>query len=297
ALMMLLNINGPLDLAQTLASGQAFRWRRHGQGFRGVVDNVLFTVRQASDGVAFESTPESEEAAAPRLRAYLRLDDDLPALYRRHDGDERLAAAFRAYPGLRLLRQDPWECLVCFVISIYSNIVRISGNVGELCRRYGEPLTPALPDAFTFPSPARLAEVGEAEFRDMGLGFRARFLSRLAGEVLELGMDLSALRGWDYPRAKAALLGLYGVGEKVADCVLAFSLDQPEAFPVDVWVRRAVQEWYFDGRNVTDRAVRLWAGEHFGRDAAYAQQYLFHQRRLQGRTAKVGATPSASSRR
>jgi N-glycosylase/DNA lyase len=119
----------------------------------------------------------------------------------------------------------------------------------------------------------------------MGLGYRAKYLSRLPRLVQSEGPDLLSLRAVPYQAAREALLALPGVGEKVADCVLAFSLDQGKAFPVDVWVRRAVREWYYRGRRVTDRRIRLWAARRFGDDAAYAQQYLFHYRRLLHRTA------------
>lgn len=283
---MLLEANGPFDLTHTLESGQAFRWRRDGDAYRGVVDGALFVARQADGGVEFASYPRPAGETAPRLRSYLRLDDDLPAFYRRWRRDRRLSKSIRAYPGLRLVRQDPWECLVTFVISIYSNIPRIRGHIEEISRLYGDPIRAGDGVDYAFPSPARLAEVGEREFRELRLGFRSRFLARLARETLDLGIDLASLRGRSYAEARETLLQLYGVGEKVVDCVLAFSLDKPEAFPVDVWVRRAVQEWYFSGEKVTDRAVRLWAAGYFGPDAAYAQQYLFHQRRLLGRTRR-----------
>ena len=286
---MILEANGPLDLAHTLESGQAFRWRRDGAWHRGIVGPNVYLVREAPGGVEFESAPEPPEQTAEALRSYLRLDDDLAALYRRLRKDSRLREAIDAYGGLRLLRQEPWECLVAFVISVYSNIPRITGNIEDLCRRFGDRIDAFGAEAHAFPGPALLAEVGEAEFREMGLGFRARFLARLAGSVLERRLDLLALRRRSYADARSALLELYGVGDKVADCVLAFSLDQGDAFPVDVWVRRAVQESYFEGGKLTDRAVRLWAAEHFGRDAAYAQQYLFHRRRLLGKAERKKA--------
>ncbi len=277
---MFLAANGPFGLAHTLESGQAFRWRHRNDSFRGIVAGLVFTVRQATGGVEFESEPRPAVETAPVLRSYLRLDDDLAALYARLGKDRRLAEAIAACPGLRLVRQDPWECLVSFVISAYSNIPRITGHIEDICKRYGEPIACSDGPAYGFPSPARLAEAGEAGLRAMGLGYRAKYLCRLPRLVLNEGPDLLSLRAAPYRAAREALLALPGVGEKVADCVLAFSLDQGRAFPVDVWVRRAVQESYYRGRRVTDRRVRLWAARRFGDDAAYAQQYLFHYRRL-----------------
>lgn len=295
---MLLHANGPISLEHTLGSGQAFRWRRdaglresgpHGDWRRdgdwwlGVVEGTVYRVRQEGpQAIAFTCGPLDEQAAAPLLTSYLRLDDDLPALYRRLRGDRRLGAAMRQYEGLRLVRQAPWECLVTFVISAYSNIPRIARHVEDLAQTFGDTLEFAGETHHRFPSPAQLAETGEPWFREHGFGYRARYLSRLSVLVMPLG-DLTALRRAPFQEARSVLLALPGVGEKVADCVLAFSLDQGEAFPVDVHVRRAVQVWYGEGEERSDRWVREWAHERFGPDAAYAQQYLFHYQRQRGR--------------
>ncbi len=290
---MQLRANGPFSLEHTLESGQAFRWRKDSGWYWGVVAGVVFKVRETAGGVEFSSGPASEMEAAPVLSSYLRLDDDLSAIYRELRRDARLAEAIERYPGLRLVRQEPWECLVSFVISAFSNIPRITKHVEDISSTFGDPV--ALGDYMrhSFPSPGQLVEVGEAQYREMGLGFRSRYLARLARTVLDLGFDLRALRRRSFGEARGTLLDLYGVGEKVADCVLAFSLDQLEAFPVDVWVRRAVQEWYFDNRRQTDRSVRLWAADYFGPNAGYAQQYLFHQRRLEGRERRSASSPPA----
>ena len=275
---MFLPANGLIHLGHTLESGQTFRWRRDGETYVGIVGRDVFRVRSAPGGVDFDSAPTPPEAAAPVLRSFLRLDDDLEPFYRFAAGDPRLAGAAVEYRGLRLARQDPWECLVTFVISSYSNIKRITKHVEDIATAFGDPI--AGEGAYTFPGPAVLAEVSEQEFRRMGLGWRAKFLTRTARAALDLPHGLLAFRGAPYDETKAALLAFHGVGEKVADCVLAFSLDQPRAFPVDVWVRRAVREWYFGGESITDRRVREWAADYFGDHAAYAQQYLFHRRRL-----------------
>ncbi|MCH7552759.1 MAG: hypothetical protein IIC82_02010 [Chloroflexi bacterium] len=285
---MFLEANGPFNLAHTLESGQSFRWRREPDGwFVGIVGGSELRVREAPGGAEFSSRPQPEGTMAPIVRSYLRLDDDLSALYERWRDDVHLTAAVEAYRGLRLIRQEPWECLVSFVLSIHSNIPRIARHMRDLCRSFGAPI-PGVSDAYAFPTPGALAEVGEAEFRQMGLGFRARFLDRISRDILGQRVDLMGLRHQPVATAREALMSLFGVGEKVADCVLAFSLDQPEAFPVDIWVRRAVQEWYFKGQRQTDKALRLWAAKRFGREASYAQQYLFHHRRLLGKAERVG---------
>jgi N-glycosylase/DNA lyase len=294
---MQLRANGPFSLEHTLESGQAFRWRRENGWYWGVVAGIVFKVRETVEGVEFVSGPVSETEAAPVLFSYLRLDDDISAIYRELRRDARLAEAVDLYPGLRLVRQEPWECLVSFVISAFSNIPRITKHIEEISVNFGDPVALGDYRRHSFPSPAQLVEVGEAQYRELGLGFRSRYLARLPRTVLDLGFDLNELRRGSFQAVRATLLDLYGVGVKVADCVLTFSLDQLEAFPVDVWVRRAVQEWYFEDVRQTDRSVRLWAAEHFGPNAGYAQQYLFYQRRLEGRerrSTRSAATPQGS---
>jgi len=134
----------------------------------------------------------------------------------------------------------------------------------------------------SFPTPQRLAEPSEQELRQLGLGFRAPYVAQAARLVAEGRLDLEALVWCDYPEAKDRLMECPGVGPKVADCILVFSLEKLQAFPIDVWVRRALGEWYFPGQKTpSDRVLLEWAQQHFGRYAGYAQQYLFHGRRLE----------------
>lgn len=286
---VLLESRGPFNLFHTLSTGQAFRWRFESGWWYGVVGGSVWKARQAGAGIELDSWPEPPSAIAPLARRYFRLDDDLDAIYGRLRDDARVAGAIREYHGLRLVRQDPWECLVSFIISAFSNVRRIAGHIEQLSRICGEPIGLDGHPRHTFPSPARFARLGEQDFRRLGLGYRSRYLARLAGSIEDRGLDLLALRSWPYREAKAALLSLDGVGDKVADCVLLFSLDKLEACPIDVWVRRAFTEWYFAGEAITNLRLRAWAAAHFGQDAGYAQQYLFHQRRLAGRAARRSA--------
>ena len=281
---MELHIDQPFDLASSLESGQAHRWRRWDQWYSGVIYGNLVHIRQDLFGVEFYSTPTPARELVPLLRSYFRLDDDIEAVYREINRDPRVAEMVGRYPGLRLLRQEPWECLVAFICSATSNIPRIAGNMESMAESFGEPLTLDEETRFTFPPPSRLAWAGEAVLRSLGLGFRARYLASATLEVADGRLDLESLPDLPYFEAKEKLMALAGVGSKIADCVLAFSLDKLEAFPIDVWVRRALREWYFpDGKAPTDRVLLEWAFDHFGRYGAYSQQYLFHGRRLDAR--------------
>lgn len=277
-----MSLEQPLDLRATLESGQAFRWRWDGAWWWGVIGQHAFALRQVDGGLLFLTTALDEDGAKAGLHDYLRLDDDLLAVYREAASDARLAEAADRFRGLRLLRQDPWECLVSFVCSSASNIARIARNLHALVETYGDPVVLDGQRLYSFPGPARLAGAGEKALLSLGLGFRAAYVAQIASRVAGGEVDLLALRQASYREAKAALMGLRGVGEKVADCVLVFSLDKLEGFPIDRWVRRALVEWYGHGEKARYRDLLAWAQARWGRHAGYAQQYLFHHRRLMG---------------
>ena len=274
-------IDQPFNLAESLESGQAHRWRRlEGGWYSGVLGGRLLHLRQAPAGLEYQATGDS--SADELLRAYFRLDDDINAIYAEICRDRRVAAMVAQYPGLRILRQEPWECTVAFICSATSNIPRIHQNMEAMADRLGEPLELDGEVRRTFPSPERLASAGEGLLRELGLGFRAPYVAAAAERVCRGELDLEELIRLPYPETKARLMDCYGIGAKIADCIAVFSLEKLEAFPVDVWVRRALAEWYFPmQKKPPDRAMVEWAQSYFGRYAGYSQQYLFHGRRMQ----------------
>ena len=278
---MYIPLEQSLNLDHTFGCGQAFRWQRVDEWYYGVIFGNLIRIRLGLLGLEFYSYPQPEEEIAYRLRYYLRLDDDLPSIYARISVDDRLRQAIAHFYGLRLLRQEPWECLLSFICSINSNIARISASVETLCRRLGERLELEGQVRYSFPTPQQVTGVGEMGLRIMGMGFRAKYMAETAHIVGSGGYDLEGLRELSYEDAKKELVALPGVGDKVADCVLLFSLDKLDSFPIDRWVRRAVEEWYLGGKSPSYASIREWALQYFGPYAGYAQQYLFHGRRLQ----------------
>ena len=278
------------DLAATLDSGQVFRWQKHGDAWHGVLGQHYVRLTQAGNGI-------HAEAAAPVanwnfLREFLQTDIDLGAILKTFPDDEPMRAAVASCHGLRLLRQDPWECLASFILSSTKQIVQIRQIVALLCERYGESCNGcsielvARPDSatgrtlqLTFPTPHRLAALNEAELRDCKMGFRAPGLLAAARAIADGKMDLERIRTLDYAAARAELMTLRGVGGKIADCVLLFGYGFDSAFPVDVWIERALQELYFPRRRASAKRLVTFAATHFGPRAGYAQQYLFHYMR------------------
>jgi N-glycosylase/DNA lyase len=267
------------DLAGTLESGQAFRWNHVAGGWNGIVQNHW--VRLRADEFSITAEAAQHVADWNWLKNYLQTDLDLGAVVASFPDDEPIRAALTACRGLRLLRQDPWECLASFILSSTKQIVQIRQIVSVLCERFGEPIpaAPQYPPAFGFPSPARLARANEMELRACKMGFRAPYLLKTARAVTEGTIDLEKLRELPVEIAREELVKLPGVGRKIADCVLLFAYGFQDAFPVDVWVIKALQKLYFPRRRASPKRLRHFSETHFGPNAGYAQQYLFHYMR------------------
>jgi N-glycosylase/DNA lyase len=267
------------DLGATLASGQAFRWNQVDGGWNGVLHNHWVRLRADEFSITAEAAQPVSDWSW--LANYLQIELDLGVLVASFPDDEPIRAAVNACRGLRLLRQDPWECLASFILSSTKQIVQIRQIVSVLCERFGEPIPTAAQyaPAFAFPSPARLARASEAELRACKMGFRAPYLLETARNVTEAKIDLERLRELPVEIAREELVKMPGVGRKIADCVLLFAYGFQSAFPVDVWVIKALQKLYFPRRRASAKRLRHFSETHFGPNAGYAQQYLFHYMR------------------
>ena len=273
------------DLPATLNSGQVFRWQKHGEFWFGVVGNNYVRLRQGNDGI-FAETPV-EMGSWDWLREFLQTDVDLEKVLETFPNDEPMNRAVAACHGLRILRQEPWECLASFILSATKQIVQIRQIVARLCDCFGEDVPgvkhkgPECPDlSRAFPSAERIAGLTEKDLRNCRMGFRAPNLLAAARRIAEGKLDLETLKLMSYQQARMELMSLRGVGEKIADCVLLFAYGFDSAFPVDVWVERALQTLYFPRRRVSEKKLLNFAATHFGPHAGYAQQYLFHYMRV-----------------
>ena len=275
------------DLAATLDSGQVFRWREQNGSWLGGVGKNSVRLTQTREGIFAET-------AAPQknwnwLCNFLQTEIELEKILKTFPNDEPMKNAVASCRGLRLLRQDPWECLASFILSSTKQIVQIRQIVSLLCERFGEPCS-VEPVArqnsatgrtlqFAFPTPQRIAALTETELRACKMGFRAPNLLAAARQITEGKFDLEKIRRLDYAEARAELMKLRGVGGKIADCVLLFAYGFDSAFPVDVWIERALQRLYFPRRRASEKCLRRFAATHFGPHAGYAQQYFFHYMR------------------
>ena len=268
----------PFDLAATLHSGQTFHWQECHSGFAGLI----------GDEPVFLSQPDPvtllcSSGMARTAHRYLGLDHNMDAIAATFPGtDAILRHAIEWCPGLRILRQPRWECLATFITSSLKQVPHIRRISLTLRKRFGQPVAaPGLPLMYTYPTPTALAAAGEAALRECGLGYRAAFLHRAAVAISNGDVDLDAIASLPDAEARAALCGLHGVGEKIASCALLFAWERHGAFPIDVWIERALRDLYFPRRRkFTARHVRDFAWKHFGPNRGCAQQFLFHWARL-----------------
>lgn len=275
----------PYHLERTLLSGQCFRWSVTAGVARGVVEGTVAIVMQGPDGLSVRWN--GPPGAPLRLARHLGADEPLAEIEASLARDGVIRRLLSHTSGIALMRQEPWECLVSYVISAFNNIPKICQSVQHLSRRFGERIAGEVTAGgragggeWAFPSPERLADARLEELRACILGYRAPYVRDLARLVVRGEVDLSVIASLPHDDARKALTELPGVGEKVADCVLLFALGHREAFPVDVWVQRAVERWYFHRRSKTPRAIRAWARDRFGPLAGCAQQHLFAGARL-----------------
>lgn len=284
------SLSGGLDLYRTLESGQTYCWRRSdgamytetppGEAwYYTVVDGSPIRVRTTGRTLEWQSPIDAESL----VRRLLRLDDDLEAIEAASLDDPLLNEAYEAHRGMRLVEDPPFDCLVSFICSAQMRVSRIHSMVSTLAREYGTPLEWNDETYHSFPTPAQLATATEAELRDLGLGYRAPYVVRTAEMVADGEAHPAAARDLEYEPARAYLTRFVGVGDKVADCVLLFSLDFDEAVPLDTWIKSAIEEHYpacsQNGYAATSRAIREELG---GQHAGYAQTYLFHHLRTGG---------------
>ena len=263
----------PLDLQLTLMdSAQCFHWEAREGWYGAVVDGRPVWLRREGALILVEG--DVDPAA---LRRYLDLDRDYAAVAREFEDIPAARQAMGLFPGLRVLNQPAWEALVGFILSANNNVTRIRTLVRALCENLGQRHDTPRGALYGFPTPRALAACPEEALRRMKVGYRAPYLTGAARAVLE-GFPLEGLRDMDYESAHKAVVGLPGVGDKVADCVLLFGCGQTSAFPVDVWVARLLRCWFGYGemsRPAMARAARARLGEHAG----LMQQFLFHAAR------------------
>ena len=259
---------GCFSAADTLTSGQCFRWTQRDGRLCGTAFGRYVEIEQNQDGLIIHGADEKDYDAV--WRGYLDLDRDYDEIRQTVIRLEpRLRDSAEYAGGVHILAQEPWEALCSFVISQNNNIPRIRGIISRLCLNYGERAVNGEyareeSDGFAFPTPEALAEVSEETFKQFGCGYRAAYLTEVSRWVANGGIDFDYIKKAPIDEARKMLLSLKGVGPKVAECALLYGFGRLECFPVDVWIRRALETEFTGGTALT--------GSEY---AGVAQQYIF----------------------
>ncbi len=282
---MFLKAAQPFELKLDWLQAQAFRWSEpNGDGwYYGVVHDSLIRVRNSGDGIDFESDA-SDEALGPHVVRYFRLDQEISTVHttlRKADDTGEMSRLINEHGGMRILRQDPWECLVAYICSQQNDVDDIAKIVTEIAEHCGTTVTLHGVTRHAFPSPRRLEALGTEELTKLapGLGRGGR-IHVVASDVVAGDLDFHALSRMPHSQARAVLMSYDGIGAKIADCVSLFALDKPEAFPVDRRIERGLKPY---GQKYTDGApnagLMRWVRRTFGPNAGYAGQLMFLDQR------------------
>ena len=272
-------VDRTFDLEATLDGTQDFRWRPWRDDWHsGVLDGSLIHVRQIDGRLEYRASSDLDAL----LRRYFRLDDDIDAA--RADVSSRdghVARLAEKHPYLRVLRQpDPWECVVAYICSATNNVSRISKIVEEIAVSLGSPVELDGEVRHTFPTSDMVHEAGVERLASLKLGLKRHDkIVDAAKRIREGKLELRRLAQPEvcYAEAKRRLMGCYGIGDKVADCIALFALDKMEAFPVDTWVWKAMGRYFPSGEQPDGDELVMWAQDRFGKHAGYANQLLFHE--------------------
>jgi len=276
----------PLDAGQafsldlTLSCGQVFRWDNHPDGWwYGVVGDRVIRIRQEGGTLHYEGAP------AAFIRHYFSLDTELDAITGSFDRDPVIHTAIEKCRGLRLIRQPAWECLVSYICATNSNIPMIKRRIAHIARDFGKPVEFKGSTYYAFPDPSALAGACTSALSDCKLGYRSPYVAGTACMVADEKGWQDTIAALPFEQARRELMKMQGVGPKAADCILLFAFQNYEAFPVDVWIRRIMQEHYIKTQSSTTAltgweydVIRRFARKHFGRYCGYAQEYLYAAR-------------------
>lgn len=258
--------------------GQAFRWKKGDIGYTGVVNGKVITATYDTEKQLLVLENCSLDDYHNLWKNYLDLERDYGQVKAELSCDPILKEAVAYGYGMRVLNQDPWETLISFILSANNNITRIKGIIDKLSIKYGSEIVWDGKSYFSFPTPESLANAEDSVLKECGCGYRGRYIKNTANMVASGLLSPYEIKEMPYEEAHKEIQRFTGVGDKVADCILLYSMGKSEAFPVDVWVKR-VMEYFYIGHPVPIKEIKIIAAKQFGKYAGLAQQYLFYYAR------------------
>jgi N-glycosylase/DNA lyase len=291
----------PLDPIRTINSGQVFLWENHSNSWYGIdgskilkitikdtekyklIENNKFLCELENIDLEYNSFPESKNWNYK----FFRLEDNQAVVNKTLTKDNVILNIYKKYKGLRLIRQDPFQCIISFVCASNTNIKRIRHMLSNITKKFGKRVTYNDLNFNLFPNPNELSQASIEELVSCGLGYRSKFVKSIATQIKN-NLELNSLKEMKYLEAKAELTKLFGIGNKIADCILLFSLEKTEAFPIDIWIYRALFQyygWMFKDDGIIKNAklpenkyklIYNKINNYFGKYSGYVQQYLYY---------------------
>ena len=268
------------NIEEILECGQCFRFEKLGElEYKIIAYGKVFYIKQ--EGNKVEMYPCSESEYESIWKNYFDMDRDYNEIKEKvSENDEIMKKATEYAGGIRILNQEPYECLMSFIISQNNNIPRIKGIISRMAEKYGKKAG----DDHLFPTLEEIKCASEEDLFSLRMGFRAKYIRDCIDKLLSGEVNLGEIDEMSTEELLKMLLKIKGVGQKVADCTMLFSMGRREVFPTDVWVKRVMEHLYFRGEDTNIKDIHAFAKEKWGELAGYAQQYLFYY----ARSLKIG---------
>jgi len=267
-----------INLDHSINSGQVFLWEKYDNNWYGINGSDILAI--------YPGTHEIRSYSKKPIDIF-RQDDNSAQIIQSITKDKVVKSAVKRFPGLRLLRQDPFQCYISFIVSSNSNIQKIRLVLQNLCKKFGTKAKFDGKEFFLFPEARKLAKAEKSDLTATGMGYRIKAVKEASTAVTSGEVDFDYLKKTNYQTTKESLVKIYGIGNKIADCIMLFSLEKLDAFPLDRWMIRVLQKYYLDKFSITSKTISEKAYdnlhnkivEHFGPYAGYSQQFLFKMER------------------
>jgi len=269
--------NNAINVENSINSGQVFLWRKNGGYWYGINGQDILRIDNSGSIKSYQNTKTD----------FFRKKDNMEKIIKSISKDNTTRKAVKKYLGLRILKQDPFQCLISFIVSSNSNIQKIKTSLENISRKFGTKVEFENQEFFLFPKPEKLAKASIIEIRNCGVGYRAKFIKEAANIIFLKKIDFESLKKSNYLETKERICSIPGVGNKVADCIMLFSLNKLESFPLDRWMIRILEKYFFnefqlETKTITKKQYDILHEKivnHFGPYAGYAQQFLFKMER------------------
>lgn len=266
-----------IDVDNSINSGQVFLWKKDKENWYGVNGQDILKITNTGKIKSYKNNKID----------FFRKRDNIEKIIKSISKDTVTKKAVNQYPGLRIFEQDPFQCLISFIISSNSNIQKIKNSLEKISKKFGVKTEYDNQEFFLFPKPEKLAKATINEIKTCGVGYRANFIKEAANRTMLNKIDFEYLKKCSYQEAKKEICKIPGVGNKVADCIMLFSLNKLESFPLDRWMIRILEKYYSDKfqletKTITEKQYEILHEKivsHFGPFAGYSQQFLFKMER------------------